>query len=369
MMEFDGPTLEVDLSALVRNWQLLKATHKGQDCAAVVKANAYGLGVESAAAALADAGCRHFFVATLGEAVELRQLLTSQFIYVFNGVQKGETTTFLEYNLIPVLNSLPQFERWEQAVAEIEAAPSALHVDTGMNRLGLSIDAAEKLAMEPERIARAQVRLLLSHLACGGEPPHPMNARQLERFQHIRQCFPTLPASLANSAGVFLDKHFHHDLARPGCALYGINPHEGRPNPMEHVATLSAPVLQLRTTREDNESVGYGGTATVPKGTRIATVAMGYADGFHRALAGTQVGGWFGGHKAPLLGRLSMDLITLDVTRIPDDLCQPGQRAHFICPQQDVNEVAHLARTIGYEIFTGLKARIRRSYVGGGQMN
>lgn len=361
--------LDVDLDALVRNWKLLKATHKGPDCAAVVKANAYGIGMDHASAALADAGCTHFFVATLEEAVQLRQLLTSQFIYVFNGVQAGEVDTFLEFNIVPVLNSIAQFERWEKAVSNIDAAYSALHVDTGMNRLGLSMDEAEKLAMEPERLHKAQVRLLMSHLACGSDPRHPVNEQQSQNFQHLRKCFPTLTASFANSAGIFLDKSFHHDLGRPGCAMYGINPHDERPCPVEHVATLSAPILQLRTTTKDNEPVGYGADVTVPKSSRIATVAVGYADGLQRILSNTQFGGYSGEYFAPLLGRISMDLVMLDVTRIPDNLCQPGERFTFINEKQDVNMIAKLSQTIGYEVFTRLGRRVHRRYQGTGRPN
>lgn len=355
-------TLEVNLSAIVQNWQLLRQTHSAQHSAAVVKANAYGLGVAPVSAALADAGCTHFFVATLAEAIELRQLLTSQFIYVFAGVQAGEENYFLEYNLIPVLNDGAQFERWEKAVAEIEAAPAALHVDTGMNRLGFSIDDVEKLALEPERVAKAQIRLLMSHLACASDPAHPLNQQQVERFLHARKCLPLLPASLANSAGIFLGKEYHHDLARPGCALYGINPSDERPNPMQHVATLTAPILQIRTTTAEFESVGYSAAVEVPRGTRIATVGLGYADGFHRLLSGSQIGGYIGDHFAPLLGRVSMDLVMLDITRLPADICTPGARVEFIGPNQLVDTVAQAAQTIGYEIFTGIGKRVARLY-------
>lgn len=356
-------TLEVDLPAIVQNWQLLKQTHTGRDCAAVVKANAYGLGVEPVSAALADAGCKHFFVATLEEGVELRRLLTSQFIYVFSGVQAGEVNTFLEYNLIPVLNDWAQFERWEKAVAGIDAATATLHVDTGMNRLGFSIDDAEKLAAQPERVQAAQIRLLMSHLACASDPSHPLNQQQVERFQHLRKCFPTLTASLANSAAIFLGKEYHHDLARPGCALYGINPSDERPNPLQGVATLTAPLIQIRTTEQEFEPVGYSTTVSVPRGTRIATVGIGYADGFPRRLSGTQIGGYIDGHFAPLLGRVSMDLVMLDITRLPADLCIPGARVEFIGPNQLVDTVARAAQTIGYEIFTGVGKRVSRQYL------
>lgn len=362
--DFEIARVEVDLDAIRRNWMLLKSTHAGQDCGAVVKANAYGLGVEMISAMLADVGCQHFFVATLEEGIQLRQLLTSQFIYVFNGVQAGEETGFLDYNLLPVLNNWQQFERWEKAVGNIQAAGSVLHVDTGINRLGFSQDEAEKLAMEPERLRKAQVRLLMSHLACGAEPEHPLNKIQLERFAHIRKCFPTLSASLSNSAGIFMHKHYHHDLGRPGCALYGINPYQDRPNPMEPVATLTAPVIQCYSPSEAESTVGYGALVKVSRDTRLATVAMGYADGIPRILGDKGGSVWFGDYEAPIIGRISMDLITLDVTAVPEQLTLPGQRCTFIGAQQDVNALAAKVDTIGYEIFTSLKARIQRVYTG-----
>ncbi len=355
-------TLQVNLAAIRRNWNSLKQHYQGNHCAAVVKANAYGLGIEAVAATLADAGCTHFFVATLDEAIELRQILTSQFVYVFAGVQAGQEAAFLDYNIVPVLNSMAQFERWELVAGETEAASAVLHVDTGMNRLGLSVDEAEKLAMMPERLEAAQIRFIMSHLSSASDTNAVLNQKQLDRFEHIRRCFPNLPASLSNSAGILLGQNFHHDIARPGCALYGINPFEDRPCPVEPVVTLSAPILQLRTTRQDDEPVGYAADITLPKGTKIATVSIGYADGVHRILSGTSLQGYIDGHAAPVIGRISMDLITLDVTLLPDELVHEGARVELINAQQDVNAVALAAQTIGYEILTSLKARVLRIY-------
>lgn len=368
-MQQTSAMLEVDLGAVLRNWNLLKQTHTNHSCAAVVKANAYGLGVEEVSATLADAGCQHFFVATLDEAIELRQSLTSQFIYVFSGVQKGEAETFLNYNLIPVINTMNQFERWEKVAKSTEAASAVLHVDTGMNRLGISVDEAEKLAMEAERVDAAQIRMVMSHLSCASDTDAALNEKQLERFSHVRRCFPALSASLSNSAGVFLGAPYHHDIARPGCALYGINPFDDRPCPVEPVATLSAPILQLRTTQENNEPIGYGAAAHVPKGSRIATVGIGYADGLHRILSGTALHGYIDGHAAPVIGRVSMDLITLDVTHLPQDVLQESTRVELLNAKQDVNAMAKAAQTIGYEILTSISDRVRRIYQGHGQAN
>lgn len=361
--------LEVDLGAVTRNWNLLRKTHTTQACAAVVKANAYGLGMEVVAAALADAGCSHFFVATLDEAIELRETLTSQFIYVFAGVQSNEENSFLDYNVIPVLNSMPQFERWEAIAKNTEAASAVLHIDTGMNRLGLTIDEAEKLAVDQERLIDAQIRFIMSHLSCASNTTDELNDKQLECFNRIRRCFPTLPASLSNSAGVFLGENYHHDLARPGCAIYGINPFEDRPNPVEPTIKLSAPILQIRTIEGDDESVGYGGKAKVKKGTRIATIGIGYADGLPRLLADKNLHGYIDGQAAPIVGRLSMDLITLDVSHLPDDILLEGKLVEIINEKQDVNKIAEAANTIGYEILTNLAARVKREYHGTVQAN
>ncbi len=368
-MKNGSAVLEIDLGAIARNWNLLRQTHSSNTCAAVVKANAYGLGMEEVAATLADAGCTHFFVATLDEAVKLRQILTSQFIYVFAGVQQDEEITFLDYNIIPVLNSMPQFERWEAIAKNTEAASAVLHIDTGMNRLGLCIDEAEKLAIESERLNTAQIRFIMSHLSCASQPTNEANAIQLERFNRIRRCFPTLPASLCNSAGVFLGEAFHHDLARPGCALYGISPFEDRPNPTESVVTLSAPILQLRTVENENESVGYGSENKLAKGTRIATIGIGYADGISRIISNTPLNGYIDGHAAPIIGCISMDLITLDVTHLPQEILFEGARVELINATQDVNIIAKAAQTIGYEILTNLKTRIKRDYHGTIQTN
>lgn len=368
-MDSGAATLEVDLGAVRRNWNLLNKTQTDNTCAAVVKANAYGLGAPEISACLAATGCTHFFVASLDEGIELRHLLSSQFIYVLSGVQEGQEVSLLDYNLVPVLNSMAQFERWEKATKDIKAAGSVLHIDTGMNRLGISVDEAEVLAMQQERMAAAQVKFIMSHLACSSDVNSAYNKKQLDRFSHIRRCFPALPASLSASAGIFLGKEYHHDLSRPGCAIYGVNPFDNRPCPVEPVVKLSAPILQLRTTTKDDETVGYGASVSVPKGTNIATVNIGYADGIHRILAGSNLHGYISGHAAPIIGRISMDLITLDVSHVPQDILYEGARVELINEQQDVNTVAKAANTIGYEILTSIGTRVKRHYYGHGQVN
>lgn len=350
-------TLDIHLPALAANYRVLKSTLGGRICAAVVKADGYGLGAHAISKALEKEGCRFFFVATCEEAVALRQSLPQAHIFVFQGLLAGEENAFVEQRLSPVLNDRAQLERWETIAAQSPAG-AALHVDTGMARLGFSQSELEPI--DQERLSRAQVKLLLSHLACANTPDHAKNAEQLARFKKAYARFPGMAASLANSAGVFLSAEYHFDLARPGCALYGINPADGA-NPMQPVATLSAPVLQIRALDCD-ESVGYGATATAKKGSKLAICALGYADGFLRCLS-NRGSAFVGGQKVPLLGRVSMDMVALDVSSLAESaLLAPSLRAEFINAQQDVNVLAKEAGTIGYEIFTRLGARVKRIY-------
>ncbi len=355
----NGPTLEVDVSAITRNYALLRKRLGGTRCAAVVKANAYGLGAAEIAPKLYDAGCRDFFVATLEEGIALRAefdediepriLLADARIYVFHGVRAGEVREFTAHSLIPVLNDMGQIEHWNNA------GPCALHIDTGMRRLGLTLEEAKKLPNTSHRL-----ELVMSHLACAGEPENPMNGQQLGDFQAALSHFPGIAASLANSSGIFLSPDYHYSLARPGCSLYGISPNTSLANPMENVATLSAPVLQYRTIRSP-QSVGYGATATVPAGTVLATVELGYADGLSRSLS-NKLHGFVGNIRVPLVGRVSMDMVSIDVSQIPEHLRTPELRIGFIGKEQPVDAIAREAGTIGYEIFTRLGARIKRIY-------
>lgn len=347
-----APLLTVDLAALSANYRLLASRTQGA-CAAVVKANAYGLGVEHVAPTLANAGCNVFFVATLEEGVQLRGLLPQHEIYVFHGPYAGEEKDYAAHRLIPVVNSPQQLERWRDA-------PFALHVDTGMTRLGLTdAELDSTLEKDASRITH-HASLIMSHLACANEPAHPKNAEQLARFGNARKKLSRARASLVNSSGLFLDPSFHFDVARPGCALYGINPTENE-NPMRHVATLSAPIIQLRMCERD-ESVGYGATATVKKGAKLATIQLGYADGFLRCLTGSMIAGYAGGTRAPLVGRVSMDMVMVDVSHIPDAALAQGY-VEFVNARQPVDAVAKAAHTIGYEVFTRLGRRVQRRYV------
>lgn len=344
-----GAALSINLSALRENYRLLKERHARKSVAVVVKADAYGLGVAAVSQALWEEGCRDFFVAHLEEGIELRQHLSQAQISVFHGMRAGEEKEFQEHHLTPVLNTLEQIERWQKMSS---LASAILHVDTGMTRLGLS-------QSDVKRLPNLKPQLVMSHLACANEPGHPKNAEQLARFKEALKLFPAAQASFCNSSGLFLGPEFHFDLGRPGCALYGINPVNGA-NPMKHVATLSAPLLQIRTLDRD-ETVGYGSAYAAKKGGRIAIVEFGYADGMLRSLTNKGLA-YIGRHKAPFAGRVSMDMIALDISSIPESQIKDDARAEFINESQTVSDVASAAGTIGYEIFTRIGKRVKRIY-------
>jgi alanine racemase len=349
--------LRIDLSAVVANWRALGARHPGGAVAAVVKADAYGLGAAPVARALAAAGCRHFFVAQLAEGMAVRAAIgPGPMVAVLNGFAPGADG---DAGLTPVLNGLGDLAAHR---ARPPAAGAILHLDTGMSRLGLDAREQAALAEDPAPLAGLRLRCVMSHLACADEPDHPLNAVQAGRFAAAAaRLAPGVPRSLANSSGIFLGPDFASDLARPGCALYGINPTPGRANPMRQVVTLAAPVLQLREVPA-GATVGYGATWTAPGPRRIATVAAGYADGYLRALSGRAVG-HVSGRAVPLVGRVSMDLITFDVTDAPE--VAPGTMVELMGPSETPDDLAARAGTIGYEILTALGARYRRDYLPG----
>lgn len=338
--------LSIDLGAVVRNWRRLGERHPGGAVAAVVKADAYGLGAAPVAGALRQAGCRHFFVAHPDEGETLRDRLgEGPMIAVLNGFGgRGHA------RLTPVLNGL----------ADIAAhrGPALLQVDTGMSRLGLSPAEVAALAADPSPLAGVEPLFVMTHLACADEPDHPLNALQATRFAEACTRLPRVRRSFANSSGIFLGPRFSSELARPGAALYGLNPTPGAPNPMEPVVRLRAPILQLREIAA-GETVGYAAAWLAPRPCRIATVALGYADGFPRAVEG-RTSGWLHGAEVPLVGRVSMDLATFDVTDAP--LAAPGDTIELLGPGQDADALAAQAGTIGYEILTRLGRRFAREY-------
>lgn len=360
-MSFDGPTLTINLSALIANYRLLAGHFSGEECGAVVKANAYGVGADEVSEALAKAGCNTFFVATLEEGIALRRLLPERRIAVFHGVGQGEALAFVNHKLIPVLNSPQQIERWRDVARDHVNAVSILHVDTAMARLGLTQSEWKKLASEPQTIADCRISLLMSHLACASEPEHTVNQQQRLLFEEAKAAFPELPTSFANSSGIFLGKEWHGNLGRPGCSLYGITPNASQPNPMHQVAELSAPIIQLRTLDKDQD-IGYGATESRPRGAKLATIAIGYADGIFRTLTG-RLHGFIGDYKIPLVGRVTMDMLVFDVSAVPEGLLNDTGRITIIGKHQPVDTIADLADTIGYEVFCRLGRRVKRVYV------
>ncbi len=348
-----GAVLDVDTGAIVANWRELARRH-GAEAAAVVKADAYGHGALAVAPALARAGCATFFTAHLSEALALRAVLPQPRIAVLNGPYAGQIASYRAANVVPVLASLAHVALWREA----GGGTAFLQADTGMNRLGLGAADMEQLAAEPALLDGVEVALLMTHLVASEEPADPANAAQRTRFERLRALFPAWKTSLANSSGIFLGTDFASDLARPGAALYGINPTPGRANPMRPAATLTAPGLQLRDFRA-GESVGYNATWHAERSSRIATVAIGYADGWPRAL-GNIGHALFDGHVLPLVGRVSMDLTTYDATGVPG--LAEGSRVTLLGEGVAAETIALWAGTNAYEVLTRLGPRIPRRY-------
>lgn len=362
-----GGTLKIDLAAIEANWRRLSHLLCTAECAAVVKANAYGLGLEPVAARLAAAGCKTFFVADLAEARRLRSRVRDAAIYVLSGFLPESGAAFVETAARPVINSTTELAEWDAFAAERNwRGGAALHVDTGMNRLGLPIDEAAALAPRV-RTEHHGITLLMSHLACAETADHPLNAAQIRLFNEVRLLFRGVPASLANSSAIFLGDAAHCDLARPGAALYGINPTPGRPNPMQSVVELSGRILQIRSV-ERGQSVGYGATWTAKRPSRLAVAAIGYADGLPRATSGIDPArtgtASVAGKRCPLAGRISMDLICIDITDLPEGAVRRGDEATLIGGGISVDDVAACAGTIGYEILTHLGPRCHLVYQG-----
>jgi alanine racemase len=332
----------------------------------VVKADSYGLGMAQVAPALFAAGCREFFVALLDEAIALRAVLPTADIHVFAGVNAACAAEFTRHNLIPVLNHLGQIADFTEHAHRLGTQCTAdIHADTGMNRLGLPAAELAVLAAEPSRLDGLNLRLAMSHLACADEPDHPLNAIQRDRFLAARQQVPALAAaaaSFANSAGIFLGPDFHFDLARPGAALYGLTPHVNHPNPMAQVVRLQGRIIQVRDV-DSPMTVGYGAAHRVTGKGRVATVGVGYADGYLHALT-NRGHAYIGDIRVPVVGRVSMDLITLDVSQVPPALAAPNGLVDLIGPHCPPDTLAKEAGTIGYEILTSLGNRYPRTYSG-----
>ena len=356
-----GAILTIDLGAIRENYRILKDKLGGVAAAGVVKADGYGHGAAEVASALAAEGCTTFFVAQLGEALALRTALgRGPEIHVLNGVPPGGEDACAAADVIPVLNSIVQVQAWRSAARRAKRKlPATLQVDSGMARLGMPPAEVERLAAEPDAFAGIAVRLVMSHLACADEPEHPANEAQLTEFEALLTKLPPAQASLANSSGIFLGAAYHFDLARPGAALYGVNPMPGQPNPMRDVVSLSAKIVQTRELPA-YVGVGYGHAYHTVAPMRTATISLGYADGWPRR---ANASAWRDGVELPFVGRVSMDSIILDVSALPPGSLKAGDLVELIGPDQTVDDIAGLAGTIGYEILTALGKRFHRVYI------
>ncbi len=368
-----GGRLTIDLAALKSNYRrLCEEIGPGVACAAAVKADGYGLGIGRVGPALADAGVRRFFVAHFDEALRLKSALAARTpsdvtaaceTFVLNGLIAAPSADYLGEDVRPVLNSLGEVDEWHRASGAVgQTLPAALHVDTGMCRLGLPDNEFRALMSSKDRLRGIDLRLIMSHLACADTPDHPLNRQQLAAFKEVSVAFPDTPASFANSSGIFLGPDYHFDIARPGVALYGINPLPGQVNPMRQVVRLQGKILQSREI-DAPQSVGYGAAYQAAGPMRIATVAVGYADGYLRALS-DKGHAWIGDRRVDVVGRVSMDLLALDVTAIPEDAAHPGTLVDLFDPETGADSLAAEAGTIGYEILTSLGQRYHREYLG-----
>jgi alanine racemase len=359
--------LTVDLDAIVANWRKLEKTAVPAECAAVIKANAYGCGLEPVAKALGKAGCKTFFVATLDEARAARAAVPSAVLYVLDGFIQNTGEVYAKIDAKPVIGDLNELAEWDVFCRRSGwSGGVAVHIDTGMHRLGLTVSEAQGLI---PRINAGDhgVSLVMSHLACAENLNHPMNARQLASFREIASLFTGVPASLSNSSGIFLGGPFLFDMVRPGAALYGVNPTPEADNPMQPVVDLKARVLQIREV-ERGETIGYGGIWTARRPTRLAIISAGYADGYFRAggsndgTRGAEV--VVAGKRCPVAGRISMDLMAVDVTDLEKNAVRRGHMVTLLGEGIGVDELAHHFGTIGYEVLTSLGARYARVYKG-----
>jgi len=368
--ELAGGRLDIDLAAIVANWRDLDRRSRPGRAAAVVKADAYGLGAARVVPALVATGCETFFVALPAEGAAIRPHAAEARIVVLEGAHAGSVGVLRGHGLIPALASMDQVRLWAEKGG---GAPCALQVDTGMNRLGLDVDEAVRLAGGGGLRGRLTIVHLMSHFTCADEPDDPLNRRQVEAFRQAVAAFGDVESSLSNSAGVLGGGAFGHAITRPGIALYGGEAVNGLANPMRPVVRLDARIVQVRSARA-GETVSYGAAHRLSRDSRIAIASVGYADGYPRSGSGAGVplrdavgeghAGFVGGHRAPLLGRVTMDLTCFDVTDVPEEALAAG-RIELIGPNRPLDDVARACGTIGYEILTGLGPRYRRRYPNG----
>lgn len=359
----DRAVLIVDLDAIADNWRSLNTVTNKAETAAVVKANAYGLGMKEVVQRLVQEGCRTFFVALPQEALNLRNTIDNYDINIvcLNGLC-GQAEMMIEKDIIPVINNHEDLSAWTLAARESgHRLPAVFHFDTGLNRLGFNMSDAETIAQDNKWQQHLDLVLIMSHLACADEPDHPLTDIQNWRFQRILENFPDIPASLAASDGIFRGASKHYDLVRPGIALYGGNPTPERGNPMKSAVTLTAPILQIRTADQDG-TVGYGATRNISKGQRLATIAYGYADGLFRSTS-NKAQFYYDGHVLPVLGRISMDVTVVDISEVPEGELEVGDHIVVLGQYQSLEDLARPSGTISYELLTALGNRFERHYV------
>ena len=371
-----GGRLTIDLGALVDNWHHLAKLAEGAECGAVVKANAYGCGIEPVVEALSAVGCKTFFVAVPEEGIRVKKTSPDRDCFVLNGLFETAVETFIQSDLRPVLGSIKQIELWANAAKERgEALPCAVHMDSGMNRLGLSLSELERLVTQNHLMDWLNIRLFMTHYACADDIGHEKTALQREVFLKGSELLPGVPRSAANSAADLQADGHAFDLARPGVALYGGEALNDVDNPMKPVVTLEGRINQIRQCKA-GDAVGYGATQTLTRDTRLAYLSVGYADGYHRAASNSGVGMRFvspaanAAYKGTVIkgvGRISMDLCAFDVTDIPEDEIAEGDWIELFGPTIPVDDVARAAGTIGYELLTGLGQRYSRIYKNGSQ--
>lgn len=355
--------LTIDLGAICRNYLKLAERLAPIRTSVVVKADAYGLGAGPVAEALYKAGCRDFFVAHFPEVAALRSVLPADaVIHVLNGLQPGNELPCATAGIVPVLNSLEQLRRWSAAAHGLgKRLPAALQFDTGMSRLGFSLAEQMQLKAELADHTLVDIRFIMSHLASADEAESEQNDEQLAEMRRISGEFPDLPVCFANSNGIFLGKGYHGFMARPGIALYGGNPAPSEVNPMEPVVSLKIAVIQTRTVPVGTK-VGYGATFVAKREMRLATIAAGYADGLPRSLS-DRGAVYFGDIRLPIVGRVSMDSMTVDISALPEGALTLGSLVEMIGPHQTLDDLAQAAGTISYEVLTSLGQRYQRAYL------
>ena len=361
-LDLAGALLSIDLTALQSNYRLLARKAGKAACGAAIKGDAYGVGVKPVAKALWAEGCRSFYVARPEEGAALREILPKAAITVLDGLYEGQAVFYRKHQLVPALTTLSQIRDWAK---NGKGAPCSLHVDTGINRAGLQPSDWLAFTGDDKLLSTLNIRMLMSHLACGDDDQSPMNRQQLDRFTAIRKSVPHLKASLANSPGIFLGRSYAFDEVRPGVGLYGGNPTPYQKNPMKPVVTLDARILQVRNIQK-GETVGYSATWKAERTSRIAIIAAGYADGVARKLSSSQPQGpaqvWLGGQRCPIVGRVSMDMMTIDVTDVPERKLAKATTAELLGKHISVDEAAGWAGTISYELLTHLGKRYARVY-------